>query len=81
MHCGSKLSSKIKVFIPPTSSDSDALQAVEDCENFCLTNDSCWGCSVHCENPCQLIAIKECGEIGQWSGKIVGDITQKICQD
>jgi hypothetical protein len=68
----------LKEFVPTSDGVADAEVARNQCETFCWTSASCWGCSVHCGSPCQWNAIPSCGTEKTWSGKIAGDITQKI---
>ena len=67
----------LKAFIAKSSSNEDAFDSLNACESYCKGEVECWGCSVHCGNPCQWNAIPTCGKRINWSGKIEGDITQK----
>lgn len=37
--------------------------ARDECEQYCLDEDECWGCTFHCGNDCHWIAITECKEL------------------
>ena len=64
--------------MPNSEEDSDAITARTECETYCSTNGSCWGCSVRCWMICQWNAITTCGQLKDWrGGKIQGDVTQK----
>jgi hypothetical protein len=64
------------------SNQTAALVGARDqCEAFCLEEDTCWGCSVDCHNiaalDCAWNALQSCGDWKSWAGAISGDITQK----
>eukprot|EP00931_Biecheleriopsis_adriatica_P042677 TRINITY_DN24339_c0_g1_i1.p1 TRINITY_DN24339_c0_g1~~TRINITY_DN24339_c0_g1_i1.p1 ORF type:complete len:538 (-),score=63.67 TRINITY_DN24339_c0_g1_i1:100-1608(-) len=67
----------LRPFVPVSTSDADAIRARDRCESFCRGIHGCWGCSVHCGQPCQWNAIQACGKEKDWKGKILGDITRK----
>ena len=56
---------------------ADAITARNECEEYCSTQENCWGCSVQCGSLCQWNAIPDCGVYDNWTGLIAGDITQK----
>ena len=70
----------LEAFIPKSNSNEDAIESLNACESYCKKEVECWGCSIHCAvaNPCQWNAIPTCGRWINWSGKIEGDITQKV---
>ena len=76
--CDKKLETQLEIFQSSDHpvSDTDAFNALIQCEGYCKENDLCWGCSVH-KSGRQWIAHKECGTKLPWTGKIVGDISQK----
>ena len=79
----------LKEFIPPSTSDNEdtiyyAKMMRNQCEEYCTTVDSCWGCGSHCpmKSPCQWNAIPRCGNVKCcWEGLIDGEITQKKGND
>ena len=68
----------MKEFVPASSLIVDAIKSRDACESYCDGQSGCWGCSVHCGNPCQWNAIPDCGRINNFGGIIEGDITKKI---
>lgn len=69
----------LQEFIPQGQS-TDAYQvSLRACEDYCASADTCWGCSIICEQPnvCQFNAIASCVSRVSFSGKITGDITHK----
>ena len=67
----------LKEFRPSSGAIAEAIKSRDECEEYCSTQESCWGCSVHCASPCQWNAIPACGLNNDWMGLIDGDITQK----
>lgn len=57
------------------------IDARDRCETYCLTDATCWGCSVDCPTPHDLVcdwnALTMCGDIKTWQGALPGDISQK----
>ena len=47
-----------------------------ECEQYCLDNLDCWGCTFHCDNECKWGAINECKTIKATRLKR-GGVTQK----
>mmetsp|Transcript_58745 Transcript_58745/g.128742 ORF Transcript_58745/g.128742 Transcript_58745/m.128742 type:complete len:880 (+) Transcript_58745:49-2688(+) len=80
VYCSNNHASPLAQFIPESESVADAVVSRMDCENWCIGNRLCWGCSVHCPSSelCQWNAIKSCGTVEHFAGKIKGDITQRI---
>lgn len=76
-HCSRNRENVIKDFVPSSASDADAEVARDKCEEFCNTQEKCWGCSIYCGHPCQWNAIPSCGNFKSWTGKIDGDIIEK----
>lgn len=76
-HCRNNSVNVLKEFVPPSGDVADAVTARNECEEYCWTQDDCWGCSVYCGPPCQWNAIPNCGVYDNWTGLIDGDITQK----
>ena len=75
--CGLNTRNVMKEFIPSSSSIADATKVRDACESYCYLKSTCWGCSVHCGNPCQWNAISECGSMRNFRGIIEGDVTKK----
>ena len=69
----------IKEFLPSSKDLSDARIARNECEEYCSTDEACWGCSVYCTQLCQWNAIPDCGIYEKWTGLIEGDVTKKPC--
>ena len=80
-YCSKNKDNVIKAFIPTSGGIDDAIMSRNECEDYCQNDETCWGCSVHCGNPCQWNAIPECGNYNDWGGVIEGDITRKITSD
>ena len=78
-YCSKNTQGVLREFVPPSSSEQDALTIRNSCEQYCSVKETCWGCSVHCGVgiPCQWNAISECGAVKDGKGIIEGDITQK----
>ena len=76
-HCRKKNANVFKEFTPLSGNVADAIASRNEWEEYCLTQERCWGCSVHCDGTCQWNAIPECGGYVNWPGLIDGDITQK----
>ena len=69
----------LKKFLFPSQYILDATTARKECENYCATKSSCWGCSIDCNHidVCQFNAINQCDMEEDWPGLTKGDITQK----
>ena len=69
----------LREFIFPSLDFSTSSKALMGCETYCLIDQKCWGCSIHCSTPekCQYNAIPNCGELQNWAGLMEGDVTQK----
>jgi len=88
-YCGDNRKSSLKVFSAGDVQPSQA--ALEACEQYCQGDDQCWGCSADCHDnaafaygvlsmACQWNAISSCGELMDWPGSIVGDVSEKLPQ-
>lgn len=82
----------IKAFAPKTSSVADETAAMKACEQYCSTDEKCWGCSVDCV-PARSAnaatggcgtgkqgnwnAITSCGQFMHWQGLLDGDVSEK----
>ena len=75
--CSKNREGVLKVFVPSSSSVQDAITVRNECEEYCRVEETCWGCSVDCKNPCQRTAILACGTLIEWGGLIEGDVTYK----
>ena len=85
--CSDGRNNVLKEFKADSSSTSpeDLVRIRNQCEDYCETNESCWGCSVACGSDahmdinagCQWNAIPSCGDVHLWAGLIEGDISRR----
>ena len=76
-HCRKNNENVLEEFTRPSGGGDDAIMSRNECEEYCLTQETCWGCSVYCGTPCQWNAITDCGDYDNWAGLIDGDVTHK----
>lgn len=68
-------------FVAASGSTEDSVAALTKCEDFCGRTATCWGCSVQLVTPPDIVAfnaLPACGEQMAWTGKIVGDISERV---
>ena len=77
-YCETDISNILKEFSPPSSQENNyTYRARNECEEYCLAHEACWGCSVDCKFQCHWNAISKCDALTDWTGLINGDVTQK----
>ena len=80
-YCSDNQVNPLAKFVMPTSATSDATAALQKCQAFCSSSESCQACSVDCSlgsmKRCQWVALSECGDVLSWAGLIPGDISYK----
>jgi len=89
-YCSNNRVDLIKRFNPKPGVDAlaRAYDSRNRCEEYCLSDDACWGCSVDCQGgtaygsgiggvDCAWNAVSSCGTQMKWEGLAGGDITKK----
>mmetsp|Transcript_39533 Transcript_39533/g.93014 ORF Transcript_39533/g.93014 Transcript_39533/m.93014 type:complete len:936 (+) Transcript_39533:53-2860(+) len=77
----------LMTFLAKPGSQESAYAAREACEQWCLQDESCWGCSAGCgssfkpygalDEACEWAAVTSCSAKAAWNGRIEGDISEK----
>jgi hypothetical protein len=84
--CSDNHNNVLAKFPASSNSNADALVALNKCESFCRTSQTCEVCSVDCSlsnsntGQCQWNALPQCGTVKTYNGPngfITGDISRK----
>ena len=75
--CSQNTSMVLKDFSFPSKDVENLYAALTQCEFFCSSSETCWGCSASCDVSCRWSAVETCEERVPWSGIIKLGISQK----